>query len=166
MTEEYKVYRKKISFADYFNLWEEEKVEQLTDSLMKDIYNKYLVKCDVFTRDKFKCRSLNCKSTNSGLTIHHVKWKKNGGKDSVRNCVTVCDSCHKAYHRAKRDIVLPSDKTLPSHMIGMTYSVHKDDSIDWKVVKKVNKQLRKEMRSEFTKANWDIIAALMRWLEM
>ena len=162
----YGIYRDKLSYEDYFNQWSETKVEQLTEGLMKEIYEKYLVKCEVFQRDSFGCINLNCRAPNSSLTMHHVKWQKNGGKDSVRNCITLCDSCHKAYHRGKLDIKLANTKSLPKNMRGMTYATHKDDAINWKQVRKENKALRKTLRDQFVTANWDIVAALMRWLEL
>jgi len=163
--ENYKIYRKKLTYDEYFELWEEVKIEALTKGLMREIYAKYLVKCDVFSRDNFKCQNLNCKTPDSDLTMHHVKWQKNGGKDSLRNCVTSCDRCHKNYHSAKAEFSLPDNDLLPAHMRGMTYLAHKDEGINWKIIKKQNKQLRKSLRHEFKSANWDIISALMRWLE-
>ena len=164
--ETYKTYRKKLSYSEYFSLWEEVKIEALTEGLMKEIHAKYIVKCDVFQRDNFKCQNLNCITPDSSLTMHHIKWKKNGGKDSLRNCITLCDRCHKKYHRAKLELKLSDNDSLPAHMRGMTYLAHKDESIDWKIIKKQNKQLRKSLRHEFKSANWDIISVLIKWLEM
>ena len=51
--------------------------------MKREMYKKYLVKCEVFKRDNFRCRNIVCKYPESQLTLHHVKWKKNGGDDKV-----------------------------------------------------------------------------------
>ena len=57
-------------------------------------YNIYVVKCKVFQRDNFECQNSNCETPDSPLTRHHYKFRKNGGKDTVRNNVTICKDCH------------------------------------------------------------------------
>ena len=119
-------------------------------TLTKDIedraYNKYVVKCKVLQRDEFMCQNINCGSKVE-LTMHHVKLQKNGGKNTVRNCVTVCDSCHKAFHSAK--IVLAFDNhKLPPHIDGHLFRLSENDAVNWKKLKKELKKFRRSLRDE------------------
>lgn len=161
----YEVYRNKVGYDEFFSIWEEVKVGQLSKGLKQDIYNKYLVKCEVFNRDNFKCRNIKCKTPECSLTLHHVRWQKNGGKDSARNGLTLCTSCHKGYHRGKKEIVIADDDVLPSNIKGHTFKAHKSEVVSWKKLKKSNKELRKTLKHEFGSANWDLIMILMKWLE-
>jgi len=97
----YDSYRKAMSKDEYFTKFKEDDVQKITDEIKEELYQKYLVKCEVFQRDSFKCQNFNCKAIDSPLTMHHIKWQKNNGKDKSRNCVILCQSCHKNYHRGK-----------------------------------------------------------------
>lgn len=51
----------------------------------------------VLFRDGHKCRCCHGKSKDSVLNVHHLESRKTGG-DSPGNLVTLCETCHKAYH--------------------------------------------------------------------
>ena len=156
-----------MSKEEYFQSWDSENYNRLNEDLKNRIYNKYLIKCEVFQRDEFKCLNLECKTADSPLTIHHVKFQKNGGKDSARNCVTLCKSCHQAYHRGKRKIVFPTSEKLPPHISGNTFVLSTDETVDWKKVKSDMKKLRKTFVDERgIKLSNEQFAFLMRFLEM
>ena len=87
----YEVYKTIKNKKEYYSTWEPEQVRGLSVKLSDEIYNKYIVKCEVFNRDNFKCQNMECITPDSDLTIHHVKWKKNGGKDTARNTITICE---------------------------------------------------------------------------
>jgi hypothetical protein len=134
----YELYRQVKTSKDYFDTWDTVTSSQLDDSLKAKIYERYVLKCFVFQRDGFKCINEGCDNPinpDNPLTMHHIKFQKNNGKDSPKNCATICKLCHRGFHRAKI--------ALTFH--GATYKVHKDDEINWKIIKKKNKQFRKHL---------------------
>jgi hypothetical protein len=162
----YEVFRKVVSMDEYFKSWDSGSYDRLTSELKQRIYDKYVIKAEVFQRDNFKCQNTECKYPESHLTLHHVKFQKNGGKDSGRNCLTLCKTCHQGFHRAKRAIVLADSEHLPPHMRGHTFQLTIDDSIDWKKVKSDMKQLRKNLCTSRIILTDMEIAMLMRFLEI
>jgi hypothetical protein len=63
------------------------KSEEEKKALLK--WKKIQVK--VKKRDKYTCQK--CK-TRKRLTVHHIKSRVDGGKDHVRNLITLCERCH------------------------------------------------------------------------
>lgn len=51
----------------------------------------------VLYRDGHRCQCCHSKSKDKVLNVHHVESRKTGG-DSPDNLVTLCETCHKAYH--------------------------------------------------------------------
>ena len=145
---EYAVYRKTLPKNEYFKKWDSDSYVKLTEDLREQIYNKYKVKCMVFQRDNFMCTHSGCKTPHSELTMHHVKWQKNGGEHKERNCVTLCKTCHKGYHRGKNELIFTEDSTVPKHMRGHTYKVSDYDEIDWKEIKAEMRKFRKTIKHE------------------
>jgi len=143
----YALFRNIITKESFFSKWDSEKFGRLTPELMNSIYSKYVLKCNVFKRDNFVCRNTSCNS-DSELTLHHIKWQKNGGKNTIENTVTVCDSCHKAFHRAKRPLIFPNVNTLPSHIRGHTFKVQVSEEVNWKILRKKLKSFRKTLKTE------------------
>ena len=58
----------------------------------------------VLYRDGHRCQCCHGKSKDSVLNVHHIESRQTGG-DSPGNLVTLCETCHKAYH--KGEIKLP-----------------------------------------------------------
>lgn len=58
----------------------------------------------VFHRDGHKCQCCKGKSKDPILNVHHIESRKTGG-DAPNNLITLCETCHKAYH--KGEIELP-----------------------------------------------------------
>ena len=58
----------------------------------------------VLYRDGHRCQCCNGRSKDPILNVHHIESRKTGG-DSPGNLVTLCETCHKAYH--KGEIKLP-----------------------------------------------------------
>jgi hypothetical protein len=143
----YAIYRNQITKDAFYQKWGKEKADQLSQELKDFIYDKYVLKCEVFTRDSFMCQNEGCGSKDK-LTLHHVKWQKNGGKNAPRNTVTICDSCHKAYHRAKRELKFSKAPHLPDHIRGHTFKLERSDEINWKEIKKRMKALRKNIKDQ------------------
>ena len=59
----------------------------------------------VLFRDGHKCRCCKGKSGDFVLNVHHIESRKTGG-DAPNNLVTLCETCHKRYH--KGEIKLPT----------------------------------------------------------
>ena len=60
----------------------------------------------VLFRDGHKCRCCNGRSSDPVLEVHHIESRQTGG-DAPHNLVTLCRTCHEAYHAGR--ITLPSD---------------------------------------------------------
>ena len=52
----------------------------------------------VLARDGHKCQHCNGRSKDPILNVHHLESRKTGG-DAPNNLITLCETCHKAYHR-------------------------------------------------------------------
>jgi len=150
----YEIYRTVKTRDEYYKTWDPTNFGMLTEELQKTIYDRYIIKSFVFQRDGFKCQNFGCKHPQSELTMHHIKFQKNNGKDSPRNCITLCKSCHNGFHRGKCDLTFN----------GATYKVSRPECVNWKIVRKQNKKLRKELRAELALNPIHITAALFEQL--
>ena len=65
----------------------------------------------VLARDGHKCIHCKGKSKDSILNVHHLESRKVGG-NSPSNLVTLCETCHKAYHRGEFDLKVKRGTTL------------------------------------------------------
>lgn len=54
----------------------------------------------VLCRDGHVCQHCHRKSKDRVLNVHHIESRKTGG-DSPDNLITLCETCHKAYHKGK-----------------------------------------------------------------
>lgn len=54
----------------------------------------------VLARDGHKCQYCKGKSGDNILNVHHIESRKTGG-NSPGNLITLCETCHKAYHRGE-----------------------------------------------------------------
>ena len=54
----------------------------------------------VLFRDGHKCCHCHGKSKDTILNVHHLESRKTGG-DAPNNLITLCETCHKAYHAGK-----------------------------------------------------------------
>jgi len=129
---------------EYFDKWDAAKL--LTEEIKETVYNKYLVKCKVFQRDEFTCQNVECERIDESLTMHHVRFQKNSGKDNERNCITLCALCHKNYHRGKIGLTFADKECLHNRLRGKTFEINKMHEINWKQVNAEMKQLRRNLR--------------------
>ena len=60
---------------------------------------KKIVKA-VFARDNYTCQKCfqQQQREQHSLQLHHVKYKSQGGKESMDNLITICWSCHFLEH--------------------------------------------------------------------
>lgn len=54
----------------------------------------------VLFRDGHTCQHCHGKSKDRILNVHHIESRKTGG-DAPNNLITLCETCHKAYHRGE-----------------------------------------------------------------
>lgn len=57
----------------------------------------------VLWRDGHTCQHCHGKSGDKILNVHHLESRKTGG-NSPSNLITLCETCHKAYHRGKFEL--------------------------------------------------------------
>lgn len=65
----------------------------------------------VLARDGHKCVHCKGKSKDPILNVHHLESRKTGG-NSPSNLVTLCETCHNAYHRGEFDLKIKRGSTL------------------------------------------------------
>lgn len=65
----------------------------------------------VLFRDNHTCQHCKGKSKDKVLNVHHIKSRKTGG-DSPNNLITLCETCHKAYHRGEFELNVKRGKSF------------------------------------------------------
>ena len=65
----------------------------------------------VLCRDRHMCQCCHGKSKDPVLNVHHIESRQTGG-DSPDNLITLCKTCHGAYHRG--EIKLPFKRNFKS----------------------------------------------------
>ena len=71
-----------------------------TDYQQGDQLGFWNVREYVLFRDGHQCCHCHGKSKNPILNVHHLESRKTGG-DAPNNLITLCETCHKAYHAGK-----------------------------------------------------------------
>ena len=71
-----------------------------TDYQQGDQMGFWNVREYVLFRDGHICQHCKGKSKDPILNVHHLESRKTGG-DSPQNLITLCETCHKAYHRGE-----------------------------------------------------------------
>lgn len=54
----------------------------------------------VLCRDSHECQHCKGKSKDPILNVHHIESRQTGG-DAPNNLITLCETCHKAYHKGE-----------------------------------------------------------------
>ena len=65
----------------------------------------------VLWRDGHVCQHCHGKSKDSVLNVHHLESRKTGG-NSPSNLITLCETCHKSYHRGEFELKIKRGKSL------------------------------------------------------
>ena len=65
----------------------------------------------VLAMDGHKCIHCKGKSKDQILNVHHLESRKTGG-NSPSNLVTLCETCHKAYHRGEFELKIKRGNSL------------------------------------------------------
>jgi N6-L-threonylcarbamoyladenine synthase len=65
----------------------------------------------VLARDGHKCQHCKGKSSDKILNVHHLESRKTGG-NAPNNLITLCETCHKAYHRGEFELKVKRGTSL------------------------------------------------------
>lgn len=65
----------------------------------------------VLFRDKHTCQYCKGKSKDNILNVHHIESRKTGG-NAPNNLITLCETCHKKYHKGEIQLKLKRGKTF------------------------------------------------------
>ena len=65
----------------------------------------------VLWRDRHVCQHCHGKSKDPVLNVHHLESRKTGG-DAPNNLITLCETCHKAFHLGKFELKIKRGKPL------------------------------------------------------
>ena len=65
----------------------------------------------VLARDGHKCQHCHGKSKDPIPNVHHLESRKTGG-NAPNNLITLCETCHKEYHRGKFELKIKRGKSL------------------------------------------------------
>ena len=65
----------------------------------------------VLARDGHTCQHCKGKSKDPILNVHHLESRKTGG-DAPNNLITLCETCHKAYHRGEFELKIKRGTSL------------------------------------------------------
>lgn len=87
----------------------------------------------VLARDGHKCVHCKGKSKDPILNVHHLESRKTGG-NSPSNLVTLCETCHKAYHRGEFDLKIKRGTILRDAAVM--------NIMRWAIYKRVNAEFR------------------------
>lgn len=64
----------------------------------------------VLFRDNHECQCCHGKSKDNILNVHHIESRKTGG-NAPNNLITLCETCHKDYHKGKIKLDLKRGKS-------------------------------------------------------
>lgn len=77
-------------------------------------------KAYVLNRDDYTCQHCKGKTKDSGLHVHHIIFKSNGGSDEKENLITLCKTCHNLLHEGKITLkILGKKKSQLKHATQM-----------------------------------------------
>ena len=65
----------------------------------------------VLYRDHHECQHCHGKSGDKILNTHHIESRKTGG-NAPNNLITLCRTCHKAYHKAELNLSVKRGKPI------------------------------------------------------
>ena len=65
----------------------------------------------VIARDNHQCQHCKGKSGDKILNVHHLESRKTGG-NAPNNLITLCETCHKAYHRGEFELKVKRGTSL------------------------------------------------------
>lgn len=96
-------------------------------------------------RDKYTCQC--CGKKNCRVEAHHIKFRSDGGSDTLENLITLCEDCHEAIHLGKIELKLKGKCKSPlryatqmSIIRGMLLKEYPDAEETYGYVTKANRE--------------------------
>lgn len=143
-------YKELKTIEVYYSSWSKENLESLKQQaalkgidvlvFAKKIYEKYKFKHDVLIRDGYECQSETCTKNSNTVTVHHIKFRRNKGKNKARNGVTLCRPCHDKFHSGHPLTIRQDSQSV---FAGQTFREHKEFK-QFTYDRKVTNTIRKE----------------------
>jgi N6-L-threonylcarbamoyladenine synthase len=99
--------------------------KEYQNGVQKDFWN---VREYVLSRDGHTCQACKGKSKDNILNVHHIESHQTGG-DRPDNLITLCQKCHKNYHKGKIELKVKKSKGFKTETI---MSI-----VRWKIVNKL-----------------------------
>lgn len=103
----------------------------------------------VLARDGHKCQHCKGKSGDKVLNVHHLESRKTGGNAS-NNFITLCETCHKAYHRGEFELKAKRDTSLRDAAVMniMRWSVYEQAKVEFGNIRMTYSYITKHTRIE------------------
>ena len=103
----------------------------------------------ILARDGHKCQHCKGKSKDTILNVHHLESRKTGG-NAPNNLITLCETCHKAYHRGEFELNVKRDTSLrdASVMNIMRWTVYEQAKAEFENVHLTYGYVTKHIRIE------------------
>lgn len=93
-------------------LWQYQKSNRLDENIRKA----------VILRDECKCKE--CGKTNALLEVHHIKARRYGGSNTIKNLITLCASCHQKTEGKEKEFEERYFKLINGKNIRLDYAQH------------------------------------------
>ena len=79
--------------------------------------------------DGYRCQNLDCiHSEEWGLSVHHIKYRSQGGDESDENGITFCNSCDLKAHRGHIDEI--GNRIIPHRFVLTALEKHEGTDHD------------------------------------
>lgn len=103
----------------------------------------------VLARDGHKCQHCKGKSGDEVLNVHHLESRKTGG-NAPNNLITLCETCHKAYHRGEFELKVKRGTSLRDTAVMniMRWSVYEQAKVEFGNVRMTYGYITKHTRIE------------------
>ena len=103
----------------------------------------------VLARDHHTCQHCKGKSGDKILNVHHLESRKTGG-NAPNNLITLCETCHKAYHRGEFELKVKRGTSLRDAAVMniMRWSVYEQAKAEFGNVRMTYGYITKHTRIE------------------
>ena len=103
----------------------------------------------VLARDGHKCQHCKGKSGDKVLNVHHLESRKTGC-NAPSNLITLCETCHKAYHRGEFELKVKRGTSLRDTAVMniMRWSVYEQANVEFGNVRMTYGYITKHTRIE------------------
>jgi hypothetical protein len=150
---------------EFLQRFQKEDLQRIGKRKLGELNAWWKTRIAVLRRDSFRCQNEGCRYNEpekvalgdaSRLTVHHKRFRKNGGDHSLPNLTVLCEACHVGFHRGK----------VKLRVNGQQY-VHLSKGI----IKERNERYQKQMKQvkqyikshHLNEINWELIAMILTW---